>query len=171
MQNISKEAFEKLVSIITPYPGVAIFHMTDEGEVLPQMLESYTKEREYIYHLVSANEKYIEEMQRKGITKARKITYEQQRYNQHARQYDYIYIEIDPLALEKPELFLKKIYAISKNASKILFFIPEERDNVAELERLLEKMNFVAINPIDDLVEGVLVLSAQKMHGWGIYDM
>ncbi len=171
MQHITQEGFDRLVSIIPPYPGVAIFHMADEGEALPQMLDAYARDRDYIYHLVSTNTDFAEKMQQEGVEKVRKITYQQQRYNQHSRIYDYIYIEIDPLALENPQLFMKKIYAISKNAAKILFFVPKERGGLDALEALLEKANFVAINPIDDMFEGVYVLSAQKMHGWGIYDM
>ncbi len=171
MQNIQQKEVEKLTSIIPEYPGVTIFHMADEGEAFCRMLDQYAKEREYIYHLVSANEEFIQKAHEAGLTKARKITYKQQRYNQHARLYDYIYIEIDVTALERPELFLKKIYAIAKNAAKILFFMPKERSDFTKLEALLEKGNFVAINPIDDMFENYTVLSAQKMHGWGIYDM
>ncbi|HHD77991.1 MAG TPA: hypothetical protein ENK97_04370 [Campylobacteraceae bacterium] len=171
MQRITEEEFQKLVSIIPPYPGVAIFHMSDEGVQLPQMLDAYAREKGYIYHPVSADEGYIARLHEAGIGKARKITYKQQRFNQHARQYDYIYIEIDPFGLDNPQLFLKKIYAISKKAAKILFFVPKVRDGLEALEALLEKANFVAINPIDDMFEEAYVLSAQKMHGWGIYDM
>lgn len=171
MQNIKQEEVDRLTSFIPPYPGVAIFHMADDGIEFVQMLQHYCDEREYTYHPVSVNGDFIETLQQNGIPKARQITYKQQRYNQHSKTYDYIYIEIDPLSLEKPQLFLKKIYAIAKNAAKILFFIPKEKGDFGELESLLEEGNFVAINPIDDMFENYLVLSAQKMHGWGIYDM
>ncbi len=83
----------------------------------------------------------------------------------------FIYIDIDVEKLEKPELFLKKIYAIAKNAAKILFFVPKEQNGFENLERLLDQGNFVAVNPIDDMFANHQVLSAQKMHGWGVYDM
>ncbi len=171
MQNIRAEEVEKLTSFIPPYPGTAIFHMADEGVGFCRMLQAYADERGYIYHPVSADEAFVEALQHAGVSKARKITYRQQRYNQHSRQYDYIYIAIDPLSLEKPKLFMKKIYAIAKNAAKILFFVPKDRADPASLEQLLEEGNFVAINPIDDIFDDYLVLSAQKMHGWGVYDM
>ena len=171
MENIKQEELDKLLSIIPPYPGVTIFHMADGGKEFCAMLSQYAKEKEYTYHLVSANEVFIEELHTAGLEKARKITYKQQRYNQHSKLYDYIYIEIDVEDLEKPELFLKKIYAIAKNAAKILFFMPKEKADFSTLEALLEKGNFVAINPIDDMFENYNVLGAQKMHGWGIYDM
>jgi hypothetical protein len=171
MQNIKQEEVDKLTSFIPPYPGVTIFHMADDGVDFAKMLQNYCDEREYTYHIVSANADFIEALHQNGLIKARQITYKQQRYNQHAKLYDYIYIEIDPLSLQKPQLFLKKIYAIAKNAAKILFFVPKEKANFTELESLLEAGNFVAINPIDDMFENYLVLSAQKMHGWGIYDM
>ncbi len=171
MQNIKQEEFEKLLSIIPQYPGVTLFHMTDEGTEFCKMLDQFCKEKEYTYHLVSASEDFITKAHAQGLGKARKITYKQQRYNQHSKLYDYIYIEVDPEKLENPELFLKKIYAIAKNAAKILFFVPKEKESFTKLEALLEKGNFVAINPIEDMFENYKVLSAQKMHGWGIYDM
>ncbi|RUM62968.1 MAG: hypothetical protein DSZ05_09330 [Sulfurospirillum sp.] len=171
MKNIRDEEFAKLISIIPEYPGVTIFHMTDEGVDFCQKLDRYANAREYTYHLVSANEAFITTLHEAGLSKARKITYKQQRYNQHSKLYDFIYIEVDVESLEKPELFLKKIYAIAKNGAKILFFLPKEREDFAQLEQLLEKGNFVAINPIDDMFVNYNVLSAQKMHGWGVYDM
>ncbi len=171
MKNISQKEFKKLISIIPEYPGVAIFHMTNEGRELCRMLDKYAKEKEYTYHLVSVDEDFVKALEQEGIAKPRKITYKQQRYNQHSKLYDYIYIDVDVESLEKPELFLKKVYAIAKNAAKILFFVPKAQKDFSKLESLLEKGNFVAINPIDDMFEAYNILSAQKMHGWGIYDM
>ncbi len=171
MHNISQEEVDRLTSFIPDYPGVAIFHMTNDGVDFVKMLQNYCDERDYAYHPVSVNAEFVEALHANGVEKARQITYGQQRYNQHSKLYDYIYIEIDPLSLDKPQLFLKKIYAISKNAAKILFFLPEEGAGFEALEKLLEEGNFVAINPIDDMFENYHVLSAQKMHGWGIYDM
>ena len=171
MKNITQKELDKLLSIIPEYPGVAIFHMADEGTDFCQHLNAYAVKRDYTYHIVSANEDFIGELHEAGLSKARKITYKQQRYNQHSRLYDFIYIETDVEGLDKPELFLKKIYAIAKNAAKILFFVPKEKEDFSKLENLLEKGNFVAINPIDDMFENYHVLSAQKMHGWGVYDM
>ena len=171
MKNITKKEIEKLLSIIPEYPGVAIFHMANEGTDFCRDLNTYASERDYTYHIVSANEDFITALHEAGLPKARKITYKQQRYNQHSKLYDFIYIETDVESLDKPELFLKKIYAIAKNAAKILFFVPKEKGDFSKLENLLEKGNFVAINPIDDMFENYNVLSAQKMHGWGVYDM
>lgn len=171
MQNVTEAEVERLTSFIPPYPGVSIFHMADDGVEVCRMLDNYAKAHDYTYHLVSANADFIETLHAEGLSDARKITYKQQRYNQHSKEYDYIYIEIDPLQLEKPQLFMKKIYAISKNAAKILFIQPKEAGDFGQLEQLLEEGNFVAINPIDDIFEEYDVLSAQKMHGWGVYDM
>ncbi len=171
MQNITQDEVDKLTSFIPPYPGVALFHMTEEGITFCQMLDQYARANDYTYHLVSANGDFIAQAHQNGLPKARQITYKQQRYNQHSKTYDYIYIDIDVESLENPKLFLKKIYAIAKNAAKILFFVPKARGDFGTLESLLEEGNFVAINPIDDLFAEYLVLSAQKMHGWGIYDL
>jgi hypothetical protein len=39
-----------------------------------------------------------------------------------------------------------------------------------KLEQLLEELNFVASNYID-ISQDYKVLSVQKMHGWGVYDL
>ena len=171
MQNISKNELEKLISIIPDYPGVTIFHMADEGEKFCGMLDTFAKEKGYTYHPVSTDGAFVKALHEAGISQARQISYKQQRYNQHSKLYDFIYIEVDPLQLENPQLFLKKIYAIAKNAAKILFFLPEGKEDFPALEAMLEKGNFVAINPIDDMFRDYKVLSAQKMHGWGVYDL
>ncbi len=171
MQNISQKELDKLVSIIPDYPGVAIFHMADDGEAFCGMINTFAKEKGYTYHPVSTNGAFVKSLHEAGVSQTREISYKQQRYNQHSKLYDFIYIEIDPLKLDNPQLFLKKIYAIAKNAAKILFFIPEEEADFPALEALLEKGNFVAINPIDDMFADYKVLSAQKMHGWGVYDL
>ncbi len=171
MQNIKSKESEKLLSIIPDYPGVTIFHMSDEGVEFCRMLDAFAKEHDYTYHLVSVNDDFIQQLHQNGLEKARLIRYKQQRYNQHSKLYDFVYIDIDINSLENPKLFLKKIYAIAKNAAKILFFVPKSESGFGTLEQLLEDANFVAINPIDDMFENYLVLSAQKMHGWGIYDM
>ncbi len=171
MQDIKVEESQKLLSIIPEYPGVTIFHMCEEGVEFCRMLDVFAKEHEYTYHLVSANEGFIEQAQKEGLEKARLIRYKQQRYNQHSKLYDFVYIDIDMHSLDNPKLFLKKIYAIAKNAAKILFFVPKSEGGFGTLEQLLEDANFVAINPIEDMFENYDVLSAQKMHGWGVYDM
>ena len=171
MRDIQQEELDKLFSIIPPYPGVSIFHMSDEGVDCCQKINHFCQQRDYLYHIVSVDETFVEALKSNGIVQARKITYKQQRYNQHSRIYDFIYIDIDVEKLEKPELFLKKIYAIAKNAAKILFFVPKDQNGFENLERLLDQGNFVAVNPIDDMFANHQVLSAQKMHGWGVYDM
>ncbi len=169
MQNIKKTELDKLLSIVPSYPGVTIFHMADSGVDVCLGIEEFCKENDYIYNFVSTNEEFINELHDKGLKKARKINYKQQRYNQHSRLYDFVFIDIDFFALENQKLFLKKIYAIAKNGAKVLFFFPKNK-GYGELERILEDGYFVAINPIDDLFEEYVVLGAQKMHGWGEND-
>ncbi len=169
MQNIKKTEFDKLLSIVPPYPGVTVFHMADEGKEVCLRLEEFCSKNDYIYNFVSTNESFIKELHESGLKKARKIDYKQQRYNQHSRLYDFVFIDIDFFALQKKELFLKKIYAIAKNGAKVLFFFPKDK-GYGELERILEDGYFVAINPIEDLFEEYVVLGAQKMHGWGEND-
>ena len=166
MTNIKRHDLHKLLSIIPAYPGTTIFHMAEGGSEVCFYLEDFCKKNGYVYSFVSANEEFIKELYEAGFKKARKIKYTQQRYNQHSRLYDFVFIDIDLFSLENQEFFLKKIYALAKNGAKILFFFPKTR-SYQDLEKILEDGYFVAINPIDDLFENYTVLGAQKMHGWG----
>ena len=68
--------------------------------------------------------------------------------------------------IEKLPLFFKKIYELSKNGAKLLM-ICKDRSKLGELYKILEDEFFVAINPIDDVLEDLTVITARKMHGWG----
>ncbi len=166
MKNIKIAEFDKLLCIVSPYPGMTIFHMSDNNKEVCYRLEEFCEQNEYVYDLVCADEEFIKELKEGGFSKARKITYNQQRYNRHSRLYDFIFINIDFSSLENQKLFLKKIYAIAKNGAKILFFFPKNK-TYEQFERALEEGYFVAINPIEDIFENHAVLTAQKMHGWG----
>ncbi len=139
-----------------------LFHLSTQETTLCQSLYNLTKEQEYGYDLFITASEDIEQ----STLNAQTFDFKKQRYNKHAKQYDYAFIMIDPNEIEKPELFYKKLYAIMKNAGKLIFIEPK-REKLGALEEILIASNFVAVNPIEDVFDEYQILSAQKMHGWG----
>ena len=156
--NIKSHEIDKLLEIIVDYPKVNIFHINDISPTLSEKIEKLANEKEYDY-----DQFYLFNPSPNSV----KLDINQQRYNKHAKLYDYIFISTNMTKIENKKLFFKKIYHICKNSSKILIFLNKEDE---EIERLLEDLNFVASNYID-ISNDYKVLSTQKMHGWGIYDM
>jgi len=162
---IQKEDLEKLLEIIPPYPKTNIYHLNDFDITSSEVLYNYCKQRDYDYDLFTTDEKFLDSLAQYN---PHKLDINQARYNRHAKLYDYLFLTLDIDKIEDKKLFFKKIYHICKNAAKILIFLDKSSDD--ELENMLEELNFVASNYIDISKEYKL-LSVQKMHGWGSYDM
>ena len=162
---VTKDEFFKLLEIIPPYPKTNIFHLNDQNIEVSDILYNYCKENEYDYDLVSTNEEFLKMLE---PYKPHKLDIKQPRYNRHAKLYDYVFLTLDIESIENKKAFFTKIYHICKNAAKVLIFL--ENNSYDELERLLEDLNFVASNYID-ISKNYRVLSVQKMHGWGVYDL
>jgi len=161
---IKHEEIEKLLEIVPNYPKVNIFHFNNNSHETSEVLYNFCQEKDYDYDLVSSNDDFLKTIE---IFKAQKLDIKRPRYNKQSKLYDFIFITIDFSDIEDKELFFKKIYLMSKNSAKILIFL--EHHNY-EHEDLLERLNFVALNYID-ISEKYTILSVQKMHGWGIYDI
>jgi len=157
MKILSNE-IDTLLDIIVDYPKVNIFHINDTSHILTQKLEDLANKKSYDYDLFHIF---------KPLLNSVKLDINQPRFNKHAKLYDYVFISSDLSKIEDKKLFFKKIYHICKNGSKILIFM---ENNDEELEQILEDLNFVASNYID-ISNNYKVLSVQKMHGWGVYDM
>ena len=155
---IKSEEIEKLLQIIPDYPKTNIFHINDISTTFGKKLKEFASLKEYDY-----DDFYLFN----PILEATKLDINQPRYNRHAKLYDYVFISSDLEKIEDKKLFFKKIYHICKNAAKVMIFL-KQRDY--ELESILEDLNFVASNYVDISSE-YEVLSVQKMHGWGVYDM
>ncbi len=149
---------DKLLEIIPDYPKTNIFHINDFSKTLAQKLKEFASLKEYDYDSF-----YLFN----PIEEANKLDINQPRYNRHAKLYDYVFISSDLEKIEDKKLFFKKIYHICKNSAKVMIFL-KQRDY--ELESILEDLNFVASNYVDISSE-YEVLSVQKMHGWGVYDI
>jgi hypothetical protein len=68
---------------------------------------------------------------------------------------------------ESQPKFLQLIYRTLLNASEIIIVQKNGSMEIAEVEALLDQVEFRAINTILDLVEGHEVIVAKKMHMWG----
>jgi hypothetical protein len=167
MKKIKKEEILDLLTIIPrDYPSLDIFHLTQKCEGLCDELSNLAKSQNYQYHLSISDIKYFEYISQNTELKPQKFDFNKNRYNKHAQLYDYVFIQIDLQKIENIDIFYKKLYAISKNAGKVIFII-ENNQNIQELEEILIKHNYVAVNPITDTFSNFQILSAQKMHGWG----
>ncbi len=155
---IKKEEIEKLLQIIPDYPRTNIFHINDISVTFSKNLNEFASSKEYDY-----DDFYLFN----PILEAKKLDINQPRYNRHAKLYDFVFISSDLEKMEDKKLFFKKIYHICKNGAKVMIFF-KQKDY--ELESILEDLNFVASNYID-ISSSYEVLSVQKMHGWGVYDM
>jgi len=155
---IKNQDIEQLLQIIPDYPRTNIFHINDISVSFSEKLKEFASLKEYDY-----DDFYLFN----PILEATKLEINQPRYNRHAKLYDYVFISSDLEKIEDKKLFFKKIYHICKNAAKVMIFL-KQRDY--ELESILEDLNFVASNYVDISSE-YEVLSVQKMHGWGVYDM
>ncbi len=162
---IKEDELKKLLEIIPPYPRTNIYHFNNFDKTSSKVLFDYAKERDYDYDLFCSDESFLKELEK---YKVHKLDIKQARYNRHAKLYDFVFIMTDIDTLEDKKLFFKKIYHICKNAAKVMIFL--ENNSHDELETLLEDINYVASNYID-ISNDYRVLSVQKMHGWGVYDM
>ena len=159
--NIKVKEIEQLLEIIPNYPKINIFHINDYSYNLAKILKNFSNKNDYEYDLFFTYNKEV------NPTEALRLNINQPRYNKHSKLYDFIFISSDLSKIENIEIFFKKIYLICKNSAKIVLFLEENDFN---LEQLLEKLNFVAFNYID-ISDNYKILSFQKMHGWGLYDM
>jgi len=165
---MKREPIRKLLEIIPPYPGIRIFHISDREVLLSEEISDFCEERACEYDLMVPDPQFLQRVKSEGI-EAEAFDLKKQRYNKHAKLYDYVFVTLDLSKITDWPLFLKKIYMIMKNAAKLLLFLPKDA-SLEQYEALLEAGNFVAINPID-ICNDYRLLSAQKMHGWGIYDL
>ena len=80
--------------------------------------------------------------------------------------YDYLFVSSNiPDEVKLP--FLKKTYAVIKNAGNIIIFVPKgDYPQIHLWGQLLEENNFVATNTLD-IFSNYDVIISKKMHGWG----
>jgi hypothetical protein len=161
MKDITKEEIEELLTIIPrSYPSLDLYIITHECDKLTHQIDKLCKSEGYLFDIMLTNYENCKDL------KVHKFDFDKNRYNRHSRLYDFVFVNISLDDIEDISTFYKKLYAISKNGGKVLFFTDKYRDLQELEERLIEK-NYVAINPIINTFKNYQILSAQKMHGWG----
>ena len=163
MKKIAKDEIEELLTIIPrDYPSLDIFYLCADCLGVCEELDRLCHKEGYEFDLAITDESVLNGLD----IKARKFDFSRSRYNQHSKMYDFVFVSIDLKEVENIDLFYKKLYAISKNAGKVIFITSLDK-NLRELEEVLIEKNYVAVNPILDTFTNFQILSAQKMHGWG----
>ena len=147
---------EQLFEVIPHYPGMYIAIIEDENYDEAQSLYEYCTSINATLHVKSLHNK-----QYSSSLHVDQFEFEQNRYNNHAVQYDFVFIcakRVDDL----PKV-ANKTYRILKNAGHLFFLCKKE--TTADLSEIFENSNYVAINTIN-LNSEYDIISAKKMHGW-----
>ncbi len=147
-----------LFDLIPNHPGIFISIIEDENFECVNELVQYSSSIKASLHVKSLSDKnYPESLH------VDRFSFEQNRYNNHAVQYDFIFLcaNID----DRNDILeiANKIYRILKNAGHV--FVLSPKSFTCKLTQTLEESNFVALNTID-LNSQFDVVSAKKMHGW-----
>ena len=167
MKNITENEIKELLTIIPRnYPSLEIYHLTDENIGISDELYKLCDDNGYEYELMILGEAYFEKISQTTELKPHKFEFDKSRYNRHSKMYDFVFVSIDLGKVENQKMFFKKLYAVSKNAGKVLFITSLE-EGLQTLEEKLIEYNYVAVNPIVSTFSNYQILSAQKMHGWG----
>ncbi len=150
----------ELYTIIPKLPGVRVY-LFAEDERNSKELARFCKEMDHYLEIVAFDEEIFEKIKNLEA-KTRLIEEEKERYNQRAYHYDTIFIDYAVDKLKDKEQFFKKVYRMTKNAGDIVFEV--EEGSLEDYMKLLEDVNFVAINPIKS--QNRTYLTAKKLHGW-----
>ncbi len=149
---------EELFTVIPSYPGQNICLIFDKQVDISLSLIKFCIENEINLYIKDIEGNLLS-LNRPPFVKVEKFSFKDKRYNLHSVLYDFIFFSY---SLEDDPDILKKIYRVTKNAGNIFIFTKSDPD---ELIKLLEKINFVAINEIDTFRK-THIISAKKMHGW-----
>ena len=149
---------EELFTVIPLYPGQNICLIHDKQvDISPSLIKFCIENEINLY--VKDIEGDLLSLSHFPFVKVEKFSFKDKRYNLHSILYDFLFFSY---SLEDNHDILKKIYRVIKNAGNIFIFTKSDPD---ELIKLLEKINFVAINEIDTFKK-THIISAKKMHGW-----
>ena len=151
-----KELFE----IIPKLPGVRVYHFAKD-RLSCLSLEEFCQEKGHYLEVAALTQELFEELQ-PCQAKIRYVPETKERYNQRSQMFDTVFVTYDITELQDPEQYLRKIYRMMKNAADLIIIIDEEQKEA--LQKLLEEVNYVAINPIE--IGDKVALTAKKMHGW-----
>ncbi len=159
---MTQDEIKQLLSIIPNTPAMNLFHISDGKGEICSSLKELCKQRDYDYDLVTIGEENLQSLSQFG---AKKISYEQARYNHRSKLYDFVFVMIDLESVPDLEMLFKKLYMIIMNGGKLLILVDKNRQSINSLDILLQECNYVAINEID-ISKTHYILSATRLHGW-----
>ena len=171
MKAIEKERLIQLLHIIPNHPMIRIAHFVDSGEVMPEVLSGFCREKGYEYQINCTDPGFYKTLSEKyrndACTKLANFSLKRPRYMIQGKLYDFLFVTVH-IDESLREDFVKRCHPVIKNGGNILIFIPKG-DHAARYEwmRLLEEHYYVATNTIADLFEAYDLLISKKMHGWG----
>ncbi len=149
---------EPLFALIPNYPGVFISIIEDENfDCVPNLFE-YSKSIQATLHVKSLCDKDYDDS-----LHVDEFMFEQKRYNNHAVQYDFLFLCANITKRGDILNIANKMYRIIKNAGHC--FVLSEKESTPRLIDIFEESNFVAVNTIS-LNSEYDIISAKKMHGW-----
>lgn len=147
-----------LFALIPNHPGIFISLIEDENFECVDELYEYTNSIKATLHVKSLSDKNYNKS-----LHVDEFRLEQQRYNNHAVLYDFVFLCAD---IEKRGDMLEisnKLYRVLKNAGHVFILTPI--NSTSKLTETVEESNFVAVNTIS-LDSQYDIISAKKMHGW-----
>ncbi len=147
-----------LFALIPNHPGIFISIIEDENYESLKELEEYANSIKATLHVKSlSDKKYPDSLH------VDEFRFEQKRYNNHAIQYDFVFLCADIDRRSDIKEIANKIYRVLKNAGHV--FVLTKKESTCRLSQIFEESNFVAINTIS-LDSEHDIISAKKMHGW-----
>ena len=147
-----------LFALIPNHPGIFIAIMEDESFDCVDELLQYTDSIEATLHVKSLSDKIYPK-----TLHVEEFRFEQKSYNNHAVQYDFIFICANTDNISDTLSTANKLYRVLKNTGHV--FVLSKKESPCRLTQILQESNFVALNTID-LNSQFDVVSAKKMHGW-----
>jgi hypothetical protein len=162
-----KNPYETLLGIIPDHPALRIMHFAQRPDTLSDALGDLTRTRDYEYRILTfdeaASQAFVQRFALSPHVKIKTVSPEQERFHVQAKMYDFVFID---RSIEHKNRFAKAIHPAIKNGGIVVVIT---RDIDADLEpwrHAFEEHFFVAFNRFE-LTEGLYVISAKKMHGWG----
>ena len=169
MKNLEKEKLKILLGIIKENPSLDIAHFTDQDNPLIELLNEYSRQKNYGYQLNLLDNSIEVQMNQKYNTHVKINFFHLQRksYLMQGKQYDFVFITAN-IDIDKESDFLKRLHQIIRNSGNLIIFINKEDYTLRyRWVELLEEHNYVATNTIDNLCNDYDIIITKKMHGWG----
>jgi hypothetical protein len=162
-----KTPYETLLEIIPDHPAMRIMHFAARPDKLSDALGDLTRTREYEYRLLAFDADTADALSQRYAhmphIKTKTVSPAQKRFHIQAKLYDYIFVSC---AIEDKAHFAKAIHSAIKNGGIILIITSDPHTDTEPWRLAFEEHFFVAFNRFE-LADGLHVISAKKMHGWG----